>query len=175
MSHNVRGLLQLAAAFALALALAACAAALRPRPAPEPPDAVEDNRLLPPPGPDFSDAPGQQALRAWASACRERGAQQNPVFDKEGTLVISWVADREGELLQLEFPVDSFRGWEVAPGLTFAECIVQQARQGKLRWSRAGTAPLRLLAVEAARSAPAAPQSQPAAASQPSAAPQERP
>lgn len=152
--------------------LAACPAShRRPRRALADPDTMQDHRLLPAPGPAFPAAPGKRALLRWAAECRAAGARHDPVFRKPGTVVIAWVADREGDLMQLEFPVDSFRGWEVEPGVTLADCVVRRARAGKVRWSREGTAPLRLHAVEEPTSAPApTPESQPTGtASQPAA------
>ncbi|MCC6750851.1 MAG: hypothetical protein IT371_24550 [Deltaproteobacteria bacterium] len=129
----------------LALLSLSCRAGLAPPAGPQlNPDRVADGKLVEPPGPRYPDGPGKEALRDWATNCFERGLRHSPVFARGGTVVVAWSADRRGDLLQLEFPADSFRGWEIdAQGETLADCIVRKARQGSVRWSRTGTAPLR--------------------------------
>jgi hypothetical protein len=97
------------------------------------------------------------ALRSWALACYQLGLRRDAVFRRGGALVIRWAADKRGELLYLDFAQDSFRGWELTPaGETLAECITRHARAARdLRWSAAGTAPLRF-----------SPESQPASSAQ---------
>ncbi len=61
-------------------------------------------------------------------------------------MAIHWAADRNGDLLQLDFATDSFRGWEInAKGETLADCIARLAEKNTIRWSDRGSAPLRLL------------------------------
>jgi hypothetical protein len=98
-----------------------------------------------PPGPQIPDRPGMEALGGWALKCYDLALKHNPVFGKGGAVVVRWAADRNGDLLHLDFATDSFRGWEInAKGETLADCITQMAREGKVRWSPTGVAPLRL-------------------------------
>jgi len=125
------------------LLMPGCAPSVRHQPAAQQFE-TDEGRLREPPGPEYPEQPGKDALRGWARQCYERGLAHNPVFSRGGTLVVQWTADRGGDLLQLEFPTDSFRGWEIdRRGQSLAECIVALAREGKVVWSRQGTAPLR--------------------------------
>ena len=130
---------------AMLLVVAGCKALPAPRSRFDDSDEIEDNRLQRPPGPAFAERPGREALLRWVEECRELGVAREPeVFARAGEVVIRWAADRAGDLLRLEFPADSFRGWEVARGQTLADCVVEKAQQADLRWSREGTAPLRI-------------------------------
>jgi len=102
----------------------------------------------PPPPPTsrpwIPDGPGMEALRGWALTCYDIGLRHNPIFARGGTVIIRWTADRGGDLLQLDFATDTFRGWEINPAAeTLADCVSRLARAGKIRWSASGTAPLR--------------------------------
>jgi hypothetical protein len=107
---------------------------------------IEEPRVVAePPGPKIPHRPGMEALGGWALKCYDLALKHNAVFGKGGAMVIQWVADRNGDLLQLDFATDSFRGWEInAKGETLADCITRLAREGKVRWSLTGVAPLRL-------------------------------
>jgi hypothetical protein len=95
--------------------------------------------------PGTSERAGLAALQRWARECYELGLKHNPVFAKGGQLLVRWEADRRGQLLFMDFVVDSFRGWPVdAAGATLADCVVGRAREAPVFWSRTGSAPFRL-------------------------------
>lgn len=138
----------------IVLALAGC-----PKPKPQlDPDKTKEGKLIEPPGPRYPAEPGKQSLREAALACYRGGLRRRPqVFGKGGHIVISWTADRRGDLLRLHFEADSFRGWEVnRSGESLADCVVRRARGAKVLWSRRGVAPLRF--------APSGPSSAPSGA-----------
>jgi hypothetical protein len=109
-----------------------------------PPEKVRDNELKQKKGPDYPVRPGMEELQRLALECYNLGLKHNPVFGKGGAIVIRWTADRNGDLLSMDFVEDSFRGWEVnTGGQTMAECITKGAQKSDVRWSRTGYAPLR--------------------------------
>ena len=95
--------------------------------------------------PSISDRPALEALQRWTRECYETGLRHDPIFARGGHLLVRWQADRRGDLLFMDFALDSFRGWGINPaGETLADCVVARAREAKVIWSRSGSAPLRL-------------------------------
>lgn len=129
------------------------------------PEDIQDGRLVQAPPPHRSGEPGKQGLLEWAQQCYAQGAGYNPIFARGGSVLVRWTADREGNLLRLEFVDDTFGRWEIdATGATMADCISLKARQGKvawsdkIEWSSKGVAPLRFSpSEEATQPPPAAP------------------
>ncbi len=102
----------------------------------------------------FSDRAGMEVLRKWTLECYDLGLKHNEVFARGGSLLIRWHADKAGDLLHLDFAVDSFQGWEINDtGETLASCVTSRAREAgsKVRWSLEGAAPLRLAPSPASR------------------------
>lgn len=125
------------------------------------------------PWPKFPLAPGRAALSRYALGCYRSGLDLHPeVFGRGGQIVIRWHADRKGDLLRLDFVSDSFGSWEVnARDESMARCIVRQAQDAKLRWSREGWAPLRLQPHPVAASRPTSHPSHPTSRSLPASHP----
>lgn len=105
----------------------------------------QSSAAVPASQPGASERAGLAALRQWTHDCYELGLKHDPIFAKGGRLLVRWQADRRGQLLFMDFVVDSFRGWPIdAAGATLADCVVGRAREATVIWSRSGSAPFRL-------------------------------
>jgi hypothetical protein len=106
---------------------------------------LPDPQVSAQPAQRLPERPGMEALGGWALKCYDIALKHNSIFGRGGNVVIRWAADRNGDLLHLDFATDTFRGWEInSQGETLADCITRAAREGKVRWSPTGLAPLRL-------------------------------
>jgi hypothetical protein len=109
------------------------------------PESVRDGERIRAKGPKIPDQPGKEAVREYVQACYEDALTYNETFRKGGEMVVQWFADRDGDLLRMQFTRDSFSDWEMNDaGDTLADCVVKRAQERKVQWSRQGLAPLRL-------------------------------
>jgi hypothetical protein len=125
------------------------------------PEKVRDGEVVRPEGPDYPSQPGKTELGAAALRCYNKALTHNPIFSRGGVLVVRWRADANGDLLSLDYVRDSFGDWEIdSAGQTMASCIAKRLESSTVRWSRAGTAPLRFSGDDAASQPASQPTSQ---------------
>lgn len=109
------------------------------------PDKVRDGEHVPRKGPKISDEPGMEALREYTLDCYNSGLKHDEIFARGGSVVIRWAADRNGDLLRVDFATNSFRGWEINErGESMEDCIVKKSKTSKVKWSKEGMAPMRI-------------------------------